>query len=154
MIHLIHFAELAGLYRGFTDLLLKLSLIIIFFFAPLQGLLLTLLFLIVLDLITGLWAAKKTKNKITSARLSRTATKILVYFFTITIVNIVSKHIMIGSDLPITEMISSFIILTEFQSILENVYRISKQNVLILIIDKLSLVTKGRNTGSRKKKSY
>jgi len=147
---LLKLAETVGIYKGAVDFVTKISLLIIAFYAPLKGLILTILLLVVLDLVTGLWASIKKRTKITSAKLSRTITKLMVYLFTISVVQIVAKFIILIGDVPITEMVSSFIILTELQSVLENVNKISKQNFLVALIDKISLVTKGRNTRKEK----
>lgn len=52
---------------------------LITFLAPISNALIAILFLIGADLIMGLIAARKVKEKITSNKLSKTLIKILVY---------------------------------------------------------------------------
>ncbi len=147
---LLNLAETSGLYKGILDFGCKIFLLIVAFLAPIKNLLLILLILIIIDLFTGLASALKHKAKISSAKLSRTVTKTLVYLFTIILMHLVSEYVMLSDDIPLTSMVSSFIILTELQSILENVNRLAKQNFLKVLIDKLSLVTKGREVPRKK----
>src|SRR3546814_1143155 len=53
---LLKFAEAAGIYKGAIDFVTKITLLVIAFYAPLKGLILTILLLVVLDLVTGIWA--------------------------------------------------------------------------------------------------
>jgi phage-related holin len=126
------------------DFITKVTLLIVAFLAPIQGLLTVLAVLIFLDLLTGVLASVKQKQSLTSAKLSRTITKTMMYLFTIVLVHMIAKHVLLKDDLPLTAMVSSFIILTEFQSILENLNRITKQNFITILINHVSLVTKGR----------
>lgn len=142
----IEFITSSGLYKGFYDLAVKLTILAVAFIAPLKGMLITLFILIIIDLLTGLLASFKKKQKITSAKLSRTITKTAIYFFTVFLVKGASEHVILNDDIPLTTMVGSFIILTELQSILENLNKLTKQNFLQVLIDKISLVTKGRTT--------
>lgn len=82
-------------------------------------LILGLLLLVSIDMITGLTKAKINKQQISSARLSNTVLKLIIYF-----------SLLIGSFvvtwaypeyLPLHTVTLSFLILIEFKSILENV---------------------------------
>ena len=137
--------EAVGLYRNFTDFLLKVLIVIASFLAPLHAILLTLFFLVLSDLITGVCAALKRRQKITSRKLSRTVTKLAVYLITILLVKLVNDQVILSENIPLTSLVTSFIIVTELQSILENINKIARQNFLKVLIDKLSLVTKGRH---------
>lgn len=146
---ILRVAETIGVWKGSADFLAKTGLLVLAFFSPLKGVILTLILLICLDLITGLIAALKNKTKVTSAKLSRTVTKTLVYLFTIMLVQICAEYVILIDNIPITNMVASFIILTELQSVLENLNKLSKQSFLTVLIDKISLITKGREILSK-----
>lgn len=88
-------------------------------FAPINMLMFAAGFLIFADLITGLLAAYKQKDKITSAGFRRTVTKIAVYQIVIMSAFLVEVH-MLGGALPISKIAASIIGITELMSILEN----------------------------------
>ena len=146
---ILRLAETIGIWKGIADFGAKITVLAIAFLAPLQGLLVSLAILVSLDLITGVLAAAKKKQKITSAKLSRTITKVLVYLFTIMLVEMASKYVILPLEVPLTGIISSFIILTELQSVLENVNKLFRQTLLTVLIDKISLITKGRTEDGR-----
>ena len=105
--------------------------------APIKSAVFSVYFLIFTDLITGLWAAIKEKQTVTSSKLSRTISKILVYSTTIIVAFIVHKYLLTDFELPIVSIVSGFIAITEVKSILENLNRISSHKVikdLILIL--------------------
>lgn len=149
----LNFAESIGIFKGSLDFLFKVGLLIVSFLAPIKGLLIALIVLIVADLVTGLIAAIKRKQRITSAKLSRTVTKTLVYLFSIILTKLVSNYVIMSDDVPLTSMLSSFIILTELQSVFENLNKISKHDFLTVVIDKLSTFTKGRTVERSKRGS-
>jgi len=128
-------------------LLLKLSILLLGIFAPLHQILISLLFLVLLDFITGILAAIKKKQKITSSRLSRTISKLLVYCTTVGAVHITNSMLLFGENfLPLESFVVGFIAVTELKSIFENLNRISRQPFLSDLIGKLS------NEGRKKKK--
>lgn len=140
--------EVTGIFHHGTvyELCAKLSILALAFVAPIQNMLLSMLFLIVVDFITGLWAAIKEHKPITSSKLSRSVSKTLVYFTTVVVVHVTHKYMLDGVEfLPIDSFAIGFIALTELKSIFENLNRISKQKLLSAIIYKLS--NEGRKTG-------
>lgn len=108
----------------------KILLIALSFLAPVISAILAVYFLVFVDLITGLWASLKEKQNITSSGLSRTIGKILIYSTTIIVAFVVHQHLLTGFDLPIESLVSGFIAITETKSILENLNRISKNQVM------------------------
>lgn len=105
--------------------------------APIKSAVFSVYFLIFADLITGVWASIKEKQTVTSSKLSRTISKILVYSTTIVVAFIVNKYLLVDFELPIVSIVSGFIAITEVKSILENLNRISSHRVikdLILIL--------------------
>lgn len=117
-----------------------LGLAILAIFAPLQSVMLALLFLVVSDFITGIWASIVTSTPLTSRKLARTIVKTLVYLTTICVVHVANKYLLSAGDfaLPLDTLIVSFIALTEVKSIFENLHKIEKQPFLQFIIDRLA----------------
>lgn len=97
------------------------------FLSPIIGTLLSVGMFIFLDTITGVWAAKKSGNKVTSRGLSRIINKTLIYssttivFFTMDkfILNDATK-MLIDFDFILTKIIALTLISIEFYSINEN----------------------------------
>lgn len=88
-------------------------------FAPIQAVMITVGVLIFADLFTGVWAAMKRKEPVTSASLRRTISKMVIYQTAIVSGFLLESHIM-GNVLPLTKLVASVIGLVEFKSILEN----------------------------------
>ena len=108
----------------------KAIILLLAFLAPVAKVILAVLFLIFVDLVTGLWASIKEKQTITSSALSRTIGKILIYSTTIIVAYVVNKYLLVGFDFPIESIVSGFIAITESKSILENMNRISEKSIL------------------------
>lgn len=84
---------------------------------------LALFFLIIMDWITAIFAARKTKEKITSAKVFRTPLKMAIYFM------LISSGRIAEFSLPaavsyLDDTILAFLALTELISILENTGKI------------------------------
>lgn len=88
-------------------------------FAPIYPLIFATGFLIICDLITGLMAAKQQKEKITSAGLRRTVSKVLIYQAVILSAFLV-EFFMLDGSLPVSKVAASIIGITELTSIVEN----------------------------------
>lgn len=87
--------------------------------APIHMLMLSVGILIVADAITGVWAALKRNEPISSAALRRTVSKFLIYQLTI-ISGFLVQNFMLENTLPITNIIAGAIGLVELKSVLEN----------------------------------
>lgn len=105
-------------------------------FLPIQSVIFTVLVLILSDLVTGVLAAMKRKEKITSAGFRRTVVKIFVYETAILIGFLVEKYIL-KDAMPVTKLISSVVGLVELKSLLENLETIQGQSIFTKIISKL-----------------
>ena len=112
-----------------------LGLSILAVFAPIQSLLLTTGVMIFADLITGIVAAKKRNEPITSAALRRTLTKIFVYESALMLA-FLAEHYM-SDILPFVKMASGMIAVVELKSIYENLNSISGTDMIKALIDKL-----------------
>lgn len=115
---------------------IKLALAVAVVLAPIKAAMAVAGVLIVADLITGIWAAYKRGEAITSAGLRRSITKMLVYQATIILAFLVEKY-MLDGVLPITKIASSFIGITELKSVLENLNNASGGQLLKNLINKL-----------------
>lgn len=108
----------------------SILLLIAAFLAPIATVIFAVMFLIFVDLITGILASLKEKQRITSSAMSRTIAKTFVYCTTIIVTYVVHKYLLVGFDFPVESIVSGFIALTEMKSILENLNRISNHSVL------------------------
>lgn len=113
---------------------LILSLISIL--APIQAALITVLALILVDLVTGVLAAYKRNEPITSSGLRRTLTKLFVYEIAL-VFSYIAQHYLIGDSIPVMKLISSMVGLVELKSVLENLNSISGTDLLKAVIEKL-----------------
>ncbi len=124
------------MFDSFNEILLKLITLCIVMLAPIQAVMMTVGFLIFLDLLTGVWAARKRKEKISSAALRRTISKMIIYQIAIISGFFIEKHLLQDS-LPITKVVAGFIGLVEFKSILENGNTILGTDIFKLLIQRL-----------------
>lgn len=108
-------------------------------FAPIKGALLVTGFLIFADLFTGIMAARKRGEKVSSAGLRRTVTKMVVYNVAI-ISGFLVQTYMINDFLPFTSLISGVISVVELKSILENLNTINGTDIYKIIVDKLGSI--------------
>jgi len=88
-------------------------------FAPIYAVMMAAGFLIICDLITGMMAAKKRGDKISSSVFRRTVSKIAVYQIVIMSAYLVEVY-MLGGALPISKIAASIVGITELMSIVEN----------------------------------
>jgi phage-related holin len=113
-----------------SGLLKSVALLVAAFLAPIATVIFSVMFLIFVDLITGILASLKEKQRITSSAMSRTIAKTFVYCTTIIVTYVVHKYLLVGFDFPAESIVSGFIALTEVKSILENMDRISNHTFL------------------------
>jgi phage-related holin len=115
---------------SFGGLFKSALLLVAAFLTPIATVIFAVIFLIFVDLITGVLASIKEKQTITSSAMSRTIAKTFVYCTTIIVTYVVHKYLLVGFDFPVESIVSGFIALTEMKSILENMNRISNHSVL------------------------
>ncbi len=128
-------------------ILIDSALVILAFFAPAQNLFIATGILIIADLIMGIYAAYKTGDPITSAGITRTVGKFLVYNTCIGSGFLV-QHYLMADAIPVSNIISSIIGLAELKSIIENADRISNGSVMKAILAKLGSVNDDLNKKS------
>jgi hypothetical protein len=108
-------------------------------FAPIKAIFLVTGILIFSDLILGIMAAKKRGEKVTSAGLRRTATKVFVYNAAIVLGFLVETYMLEGF-LPISKITAGLMSVVELTSILENLNTINGSPVFAKLIEKLGSV--------------
>ena len=118
------------------DWIKKLALASLAALAPIKMVLITVGFLVVTDLITGIWAALKRKEKISSAVMRRTISKMLVYQLTVISGFMLETYILDGV-LPVTKIVAGVIGMVEFKSILENANKIVGGDIFKAVLMKL-----------------
>lgn len=93
-------------------------------------------FLIVADLVTGMIAAKKRGEKINSAAMRRTVSKMVVYQIAV-ISGFLLETQLLHELLPVTKVVAGVIGMVEFKSILENGNTILGVNIFKEVIKRL-----------------
>lgn len=117
----------------FTNLILSMLLL----FAPIKAALLMVMALTVVDLVSGLIAAKKRGEKITSSGLKRTLVKVFVYEI-VTMLGYLTEQYLTGDLLPLLKILTSYIGLVELKSVLENIESITGLDLLKVLIDRIN----------------
>ena len=102
------------------------------FFLPIKHFLIFTIFVVFADTITGILAAKKRNEKITSKGLYRTSQKVVVYFCGIMIFH--GAGITFGLPSQIVYSVSFLIAFTELYSISENIKSITGANIGTIIL--------------------
>ncbi len=113
-----------------------IALTLLAVFAPIKAIILAAFVLILADLATGVFAAFKRKEPITSAGFQRTLIKTFVYLSAI-MLGFLAETYLTGDLLPVSKIITSYIGFTEILSILENLNSISGGSLLTALITKL-----------------
>lgn len=109
-------------------------------FAPVNGAIVTIFLLVLLDLLLGMMAAKKEGYSITSRSARRSIPKLLVYEVTIAVLFLIETYLFFSTDFPVTKGATALIGVIEGKSILENLYRLTKIDFLHIVITKLQLL--------------
>jgi uncharacterized membrane protein len=102
------------------------------FFIPIKGFLIFTIFVVFADTVTGIMAARKRGEEITSKGLYRTSQKVVTYFCGIMIFHGASITFQLPSQ--ITYSVSFIIAATELFSISENIKSITGTNIGTIIL--------------------
>ena len=92
--------------------------------------------LIVSDLILGMWVARKRGEKLTSAAMRRTISKMLIYQSAI-ITGFICETWLLSGFIPVSKLVSGVIGVVEMKSILENANSISGGDIFAKVIKAL-----------------
>ena len=104
--------------------------------APIHMVMITVGVLIFSDLATGVWAALKRGEKISSAIMRRTISKILIYQLAV-ICGFMLETYILDAVIPVAKIVAGVIGMVEFKSILENSNHIVGGNIFKMILEKL-----------------
>ncbi|MGH1385139.1 phage holin family protein [Kordia sp.] len=107
--------------------------------APIVSVMLTVAFLIIVDFITGTYAAIKKNIPITSERIGNTISKFFIYNLVVISAFLLEKYIV--KEIPFMRIIAGFIAIAEIKSIMENfneIYGINPFKALVNLIKKKS----------------
>lgn len=103
---------------------------------PIHATIFAIGFLVFSDLILGVMAAKKEKQKITSAGIRRTVVKLFLYQVGLVLAFVVESYLTLEL-IPIVKILACLIGITEIHSVFENLNRISGTNMFDKILKAL-----------------
>jgi predicted transcriptional regulator len=116
---------------------LKLLLLaILAIFSPLKPAILTVGVLVLSDMVTGIIAAKKRKEQITSAGLRRTLAKLIIFECAL-LLGYLTEMYLTGNLIPVSKIVAAFIGMVEYKSMLENLNEINGESIFTSLINKL-----------------
>jgi len=118
------------------EILAKICVLILVIIAPIQAVMLTVGVLVLIDVVTGVWAAFKRSELIKSAALRRTVSKMIIYQIAIISGFLIQQYVL-QNEVPITKVVAGFISLVELKSILENSNTILGHDIFKTLIKKL-----------------
>lgn len=113
--------------------------------APIHSMIIVVGVLVILDLITGVWAAIKKGDKIKSARLRDSVSKLVIFQIAI-IGGFLLETYLLDGLLPVSKLVAGTIGVVEATSLFENLNAIYGKNIFAIVIDKLG--SNNRNVGS------
>lgn len=105
----------------------KISLLtpigLISYFAPIQELMLAVAFLMLVDTITGIWAAYISGERIHSKKTRQFVPKFIAYMLALILAFVFDNHIIASFDFWTTRAIAFILASIELQSNFENLYK-------------------------------
>lgn len=106
-------------------------------FAPVRSILLSVLVLVILDSVTGVLAARKRGDKITSAGLRRTVSKLLAFEIVLIVGHLFETYLVKDLGFPVVGLLAAAIGFVEAKSCLENADTVAGTSIFRSIIQKL-----------------
>jgi phage-related holin len=91
--------------------------------APIHSVAVAIIALVLMDLVTGLWAAFKRKEQITSVKLSKSFSKVVLYLIGIAFCFVMETLLVDG--VPLVKALAGVIALREGKSFFENLHVVS-----------------------------
>lgn len=141
------------------DKIVKYTFWLLTLLSPVNGVMVTMVFLIVVDFITGSYASIKNHIPIRSSRIGHTVSKFFIYNLVILAAFFLEKHIV--NEVPFLKIIAGFIAIAEIKSILENfnkIYGVNPFKALINLIkltalkETIETLTEDKNASKEAKK--
>ncbi len=121
---------------NFKHLPLNLAIAAILVLAPIKATLVVTLLLTLVDLITGVLAARKRGEAITSTGFKASVVKLLVYE-SVVVLSFLVERFLVGDLLPVVKIAGGMVGLTELKSVLENLEELTGMPLLKALIAKL-----------------
>lgn len=119
------------------DFLLNAGMWLWVYFSPTFSVILIIGFFVVCDMITGIVAARKIGEPITSKRLRETIGKFLSYGIAILVAHVIEQQFI--HDFPALKAISGFLVYIELKSMNENFEKITGHNIFNTVLEKLKV---------------
>ena len=110
---------------------------IIFFLLPIWDEVVITIAVVFLDLLTGIWKAKKNKQKIQSRGFQVTISKIILYSLTILVGHGIDLVFFEGNNY-VVKFFSGAVVLTEIKSLIENIEEITGLKLWDMLKDRFS----------------
>jgi phage-related holin len=120
-----------------TGWLLKIGGMVLVITLPIRPALIAISLLVFADMLTGIWASLKEGKSVTSSGLRRTVTKTLTYQAAIIFAFIMQTYLLEG--MPIVNVVTGLIGVTEGKSFFENIKRINGIDFWAMIVSKVNL---------------
>lgn len=120
-----------------TGFLTKAGTLILAFLAPVHTVMLATGGMVVADLVTGIWRARKKRQKFSSFKLRRTVTKFTAYQIAVVTAMIIERYLVNVDGVPIVKTVAASIALVELQSIRENLTDILGKDIFMTLLSKL-----------------
>lgn len=120
-------------------------------FAPIHAVIAVVVALVLADFVTGVMAAKKRKEKITSNGFKRTVGKLALYEAGLCLAFLVQQYLT-GDLFPASKIVSALVGLTELKSILENLDTINGEPVFSSVVARITQKQEKGQRGSRGRK--
>ena len=124
-----------------SKLLDALAASLLALFAPIQTMVLSTLLLVVADLITGVWVSRRRGMPLHSKGIKHTVVKLAVYELAIVLAYVTEVYLT-QSSIPVLNVITSIIGITELKSCLENMNILIGGDVVKQILERISNDTK------------
>jgi hypothetical protein len=124
------------MFANISSFVFKALSLLLVFLAPIKAILCAVIFLVIIDMITGVWASFKRKEPITSNGLRHTVTKMLAYMTCVVTGFVVETNLI--PDLPLIKIIAAMIAMTEMKSFFENITDISGVDFWSAVLKKLN----------------
>ena len=118
---------------SFADSCSKLAVLLISYFAPVKEIVHVMLIFIVIDFISGVWAARKRKETLESRKFRKTLTKFLWYTVAL-ILSFMMENTFNLSWSNLSGIIGGFICFIELKSIFENITHITGEPIFMKIL--------------------
>lgn len=119
------------------------------FLAPIEPIIVLMVFLAFMDLFTAVWAARKCKIAITSRKLSKTITKIILFTIAVTCSHGVETVFSALQYINLTNLTSGYICLVELKSIYENISKVTGLDLWKYLLKKVDSLRE--ETGEKEK---